>query len=219
MADELLQRVRIRAWRGHASYNGSGPYLKWVLAIARREAADMAASVQRWRDRHVPYDPEQDDRPDLDPLGGGMEGAGPAIEITATLLRARRAGILSAAEFQVLAARFSDGGDLGWQAIAPRLGVTPANAATLHMRAVAKLRAYLFVDSPETLGGMEAIRAAFTRLIAAPPAGVAPLTDGEADAFRRAVLAGEARSTVRPVSPALLRAACHKVIRLLPSPL
>lgn len=46
-AEDLVQAVAVRAWRGFAHFRGDAAFLTWTMAIARREAARAGARRQR----------------------------------------------------------------------------------------------------------------------------------------------------------------------------
>jgi RNA polymerase sigma factor (sigma-70 family) len=220
--DELLQRVRLRAWLGHATYNGTGAagYLSWTLRIAHNQAIDLARSLARRRDVGI------DDLDDLAAQRVASAAQDPrstpdhAKEIAAILARACKAGALSRLEVAVLTARFNGDEDLGWRAIGPRLGISEANAAQMHLRAIAKLRTHLFIAMPDALGGVEAIGRAFEACLRDGPRGGGPsLTDAEAAAFAQAILKRGAPTAAAGTPSAALRSACQKVVRRLSSPL
>ena len=70
-ADELYQRVMIRAWRGHDGFRGDSAYLTWVRPIVIREARLAAAREAEVR-RRVALEPAWTDGPD------GAAGSRPA---------------------------------------------------------------------------------------------------------------------------------------------
>ena len=86
--------------------------------------------------------------------------------------------------------------------------------AVMHCRAIPKLRVFLFQNRAELLGGLEAIKAAFDCALETKSD---PLTQGEAEVFRRIVL--DRRSDYRkPGWQLALRSACGKVIRRIALP-
>jgi RNA polymerase sigma factor (sigma-70 family) len=197
-AEDLYQRVAVRAWRGWASFRGESAVLTWLVRIAEREANRLyAREADRWR-REVPL------------LAESAEAAAPAPVTEPDLgwlpdvvAEAGRLGVLSAAECRVVAGRLA-APDAGWPEVAAELGLTAAACAVLHCRAVPKLRVLLFVGHLDALGGRDAVAAAFRR------AG-ATLGPAEREAFLRVVLDG--RSDYRRRGwQADLRRACGLVI-------
>jgi RNA polymerase sigma factor (sigma-70 family) len=57
-ADDLCQRVAIRAWRGYATFRGDSSVLTWLLRIAEREAIRMNAGAAERQRRETPILPE-----------------------------------------------------------------------------------------------------------------------------------------------------------------
>lgn len=190
-AAELLERVMIRAWRGHAAFAGDCAYATWVTRIAGREAARLHAEATRTR-RAVPRD-----APDPGPTTGAVD-------------EALAAGVLSPAEVDVVRHR-SVTPHGSWSDVAATLGGTPSSNAVLHCRAVPKLRTFLCTDRPDLLGGHDALAAAFDRAWSARPQVLGP---AQAEAFRAVVL--DRRPGYRRRGwQANLRAACAAVVRQL----
>ena len=225
-ADDLLQQVRLHAWMGHGGFDGRGSYRAWVLRIAKNQAIDMARA--RMRRPAISLDDDGAQSPELARALAAEAGAGSVVDALAStaqfvrviLSHAVRSGAVTSLEHQVLAVRFEGGGDRGWQAIAPALGITPANAAQLHGRAIAKLRVHLFVAMPDIVGGLDAIAQAFQSCQQTGSRGDRiALTASEAATFETVVLRRGPKSAAAAASPTLLRAACQKVIRFLASSL
>jgi DNA-directed RNA polymerase specialized sigma24 family protein len=193
-ADELYQRVIIRAWRGHDGFRGDSAYLTWVRQIIIREAGRLAAAREAEVRRQVALEATWADSADLaadseatgagaDPwITGAARIAGPGDSLPGVIDQANRTGALSAAEHAVLTARLRYPGDT-WEQLAGRLGLTATTCAVTHCRAVPKLRVFLFLHRPDVLGGAAAIKAAFGQ-----SSGL--LTVAEAEAFRFLVIEG-----------------------------
>jgi DNA-directed RNA polymerase specialized sigma24 family protein len=193
-ADELYQRVMIRAWRGHDGFRGDSAYLTWVRQIIIREAGRLAAAREAEVRRQVALEAAWTDGADR--ATDGQDGDGAAVPwiagaatiaghgagLPAVIDQATRTGALSAAEHAVLTARLQHPDDT-WEQLAGRLGLTATACAVTHCRAVPKLRVFLFLHRPDVLGGPAAIAAAFAQY-----GGL--LTDAEAEAFRFLVIEG-----------------------------
>jgi hypothetical protein len=212
-AEDLCQRIAVRAWRGHPTFRGDSAYLTWIMRIAEREAVRFAAGPGRIGDREIAY---EEIRERVDSVVAGIDGPepenragwlGPAVEL------ARDRGAVSPAEYDVVTARLTHP-DESWERLGGRLGLTTTGCAVAHCRAVPKLRVFLFDSMPHLLGGVGAISDAFARASAATDD---PLTPAESDAFRMIVLHGRSDYRRRG-SRIALRGACAKVIRYLEPP-
>ena len=193
-ADELYQRVTIRAWRGHDGFRGDSAYLTWVRQIIIREAGRLAAAREAEVRRRVALEAAWTDG--ADQAAGSQDGDGAAVPwiagaatiggpdggLPGVIDQAARTGAVSAAEHAVLTARLRHPDDT-WEQLAGRLGLTATACAVTHCRAVPKLRVFLFLHRPDVLGGPAAIAAAFERHGAL-------LTGAEAEAFRLLVIEG-----------------------------
>jgi hypothetical protein len=213
-ADELYQRVAIRAWRGHDGFRGDSAYLTWVRQIIIREAGRLAAAREADIRRQVALEGAWADGTDRaagsapgdgepDPwITGAARIAGPGGGMQGVLRQAARTGALSTAEHAVLVARLAYPEDT-WEQLAGRLGLTATACAVTHCRAVPKLRVFLFLHRPDVLGGAEAVKAAFQH-----SGGL--LTAAEAEAFRFLVIEGRQDYRRRGWQTAL-RGACASV--------
>ena len=194
-ADELYQRVMIRAWRGHDGFRGDSAYLTWVRQIIIREAGRLAAEREAQVRRQVALeaaagadgeglamDSQNGDGATAPWIAGAVTIAGPDGGLPAVIDQAARTGTLSVAEHAVLTARLRHPDDT-WERLADRLGLTATTCAVTHCRAVPKLRVFLFLHRPDILGGPAAIAAAFEQ-----SSGL--LTIAEAEAFRFLVIEG-----------------------------
>jgi RNA polymerase sigma factor (sigma-70 family) len=210
-ADEICQRVAIRAWRHFRTLREKRRFLAWVLSIARREVARSA------RQRHSPLNqtlalPHDDILPasistssiDRSPHDGH-------IQLSNMIDESLETGHLTALEAAVLRERLAEGGR-NWAEIGERLGISDNCAAVTHCRAVPKLRMFLFLARRDALGGTAALRAAFDR---AQEAASSALTVSEATAFDRIILRDD--QGYRPIRwRADLQGACVKVVKFLP---
>jgi hypothetical protein len=101
-----------------------------------------------------------------------------------------------------------------WDAIGKMLGVSGTACATLHCRAIPKLRMFLFMYRPDLLGGIPAITEAFTRALADKSN---RLNVQEIEVFQRIILDGQVNYRKAGWRLAL-RSACSKVIKWLSLP-
>jgi hypothetical protein len=212
-ADELYQRVMIRAWRGHDGFRGESSYLTWVRQIIIREASRMAAARESEVRRLVALDQagvggvDGADGVNGAPGGQPADGAAPGAGLVDVIDQAARIGAITSAEHAVLGARLRHPDDT-WERLAARLGLTATGCAVAHCRAVPKLRVYLFLHRPDVLGGPEAIAAAFKQ------AAAGRLTAAEAEAFTLLVLQGRTDYRRRGWQTSL-RGACASVAQRL----
>jgi RNA polymerase sigma factor (sigma-70 family) len=207
MAEDLCQRVAIRAWRGYSTFRGASAFPTWVMRIAEREAIRMQAAQARRQRSEV----------ELDPEAGAMVGASdhphPAPELEwlrSAVEHAGRAGVLTGVEAQVVWHRLADP-DAPWQRIGERLSISASACAVAHCRAVPKLRAFLFLRYQHALGGPAVVAAAFHRACAAV---TEPLSAAEREAFELVVIQGR-EDYRRRGWQANLRRACGLVVRQL----
>lgn len=237
-AEDLLQHVALRAWRGVGAFRGTSSFQTWVLRIAEHEAARLGARRLRQRRAELLLDTTALDQAagptatrttaggttaggpaTAGPTAGGPAAGGTAATrqpaergMRAAITGAHRAGLLNDAEHAALTGRL-DHPDLTWEQLAARLDRTATAAAVAHSRGIPKLRVYLFQAAPDVLGDADEIRTAFALARAARTDRLSP---AEALTFQRIVLDGAA--THRPRGWQLqLRSACAKVARHLPA--
>ncbi|MGW7438510.1 sigma-70 family RNA polymerase sigma factor [Streptomyces sp. NPDC054849] len=204
-AEDLVQAVAVRAWRGFAHFRGDAAFLTWTMTIARREAARAGARRQRLRTREAPLPPDPSWA--AEPAPRPAVGRGAAGRLAEAARGAHARGELNATELAVLVARLRRS-DSTWAQLGDELGLPASRCAVAHCRGVVKLRVTLFLHHPELLGTPEELAAAAER--AARRTRSEPLTPDEADTFRRMVL--ERSPGHRPRNwAALLRAGCAKV--------
>ncbi|MFE1826869.1 sigma factor [Streptomyces yangpuensis] len=179
-AEDLVQAVAVRAWRGFAHFRGDAAFLTWTMAIARREAARAGARRQRLRtlEAPLPLDPPWAAE-EADPATPGA-AVGPAMGgLLAEAARAAHArGEVNATELAVLLARLHRP-DSTWAQLGDELGLPASRCAVAHCRGVVKLRVALFLHHPELLGTPEELSAAAER--AARRTRSEPLTPDEAN--------------------------------------
>jgi DNA-directed RNA polymerase specialized sigma24 family protein len=217
-ADDLLQRVAIRAWRGHHTFRGDSDYLTWIMAIATREYARLGTERAKLRKCETPLgmEIENTSAADDDPLwhdpARHAQRAPTSAWLREAVTEAYHAGMLNHLERETVALRLT-APDITWSRIAEQIGAGREACATAHCRAVPKLRVFLFLHHQERLGGTALLRAAFER---AAGSRTDRLTGSEADAFRALVL--ERRTDYRRRGwQGALRSACGKVARQLPA--
>jgi RNA polymerase sigma factor (sigma-70 family) len=204
-AEDLMQAVAVRAWRGFGSFRRESAFATWVLAIARREAASAAARAHR---RAWPVG-ELSEQSTAGPPDEADHVLAPGAMITA-LADALRVRAISAAQHDVIFARLVRP-TLSWEETGARLGVRKEAAAVAHHRGVDSMRVYLFLYRKDLLGGAQAVREAFGL---ARSARTTALTPAEAQVFKLMVIDG--RTDYRARSWTLtLRAACRGVARYL----
>lgn len=203
-AEDLVQAVALRAWRGYATFRGDSAFATWALAIARREAARSVARRRRLAEREVPL-PEDPGWVAAEP--GRESAVGDAPRLAEAARSAYERGDLNATELAVLLAQLAEP-NRSWAELGEGLGVPAGRCAVAHCRAVVKLRVALFLHHPELLGSTQELERAAKRA-ARRTKGVA-LTPAEVEVFRRLVL--ERDPAHRPRNwAALLRGACAKV--------
>jgi RNA polymerase sigma factor (sigma-70 family) len=189
-ADDAVQETRIRAWRGYPTFQRRGAFLAWALKIAQHEVIREIRRNQRYVD--------MDEAP---------EPATPAVE------QAIQGQVISPTEASVVRCRLANS-EAKWPAIGAIVGVSANNCAVLYLRAMQKLRVYLFQHYPDVLGGSASIRLAYEAALVAAP--VRQLKPNEAAAFRQYVLQG--RDDPKRGQSEDLRSACMKVALQLEPP-
>lgn len=213
-ADEVFQRVAIRAWCGYAAFQRDATFLTWVLSIARREIARFKG--QRYEDATRETSLELLNETTPDALPGTLA---PDTSLTdhswlgdVTRIAASH-GYLTEVETAAILTRLLYPEE-NWHEIGTHLGLSGTTCSVLHCRAIPKLRVFLFTHRPDLLGGISAITEAF-RQCCADKASL--LSEQEIEAFRLIIL--QQRSGYRKAGWRLaLRSACGKVIKWLPLP-
>ncbi len=206
--DEILQRVAIRAWRAFPTFRWDCPVVSWLIKILYGEIAREIARRQRDRARETTLDavpPHLAARPDLE------SDAAAEPDLRKAISDAVRTGFLSEQEERVVTARLCYP-DESWPVLGDRLGMAGTTCASLHCRAVPKLRTYLFQACPELLGGKATIRRAFDTACKTE----GRLSTAEIAAFRRVILEGAPAFAVG--ARGALRSACATVVNFLDGP-
>jgi RNA polymerase sigma factor (sigma-70 family) len=206
-ADDLCQLVAVRAWRGYGTFRGDCTFLTWVMSIAQREAARMAARRSRIGLHEQMFEPGLHEIAARDSVADQVVSAADAGWLRAVADEARGAGELGENEYNAVAARL-DHPDDTWQRIGDLLGLDPGACAVAHSRALVKLRVVLLTRYQDRLGGQPALERALSR---------ADLTGTEAQAFR-AIVIDRRQDYLKPGWQSALRGACTKVARHLAPP-
>lgn len=204
--EEILQRVAIRAWRAFPTFRWDCQVVSWLIKILHGEIAREIARRQRERARETTLDAvtfHMAAKPELE------SAAKP--DLRQAISGAAQNGSLSEQEERVLTARLCYP-DESWPMLGERLGMAGTTCASLHCRAVPKLRTYLFQTCPELLGGKAAIRRAFET--ARRTAG--RLSPIEITAFQQVILESAPASGVG--IRGALRSACAAVAHFLDGP-
>lgn len=203
-AEEVVQRVGIRAWRGFSSLQDHGAFLAWALRIADREHLRLAGQEQRQPRHALP-----------DELAAAPPARLPAalVWVTQAIQAAGDAGHLGDTERLLLLARVQRP-EATWEQIGAELKVPASTCAVFQSRARDRLRVFLFLDRPDLLGGQQLIDSAFEDALADPKP--PPLAPQEAQAFRSLVV--ERRGRPARGNTAHIVAACRRVIRHVPLP-
>ena len=202
-AEDVVQIVAIRAWRGYAGFRGTSPFLAWVMAIARREVAREAARSMERAFRET-ADPLVLETIPVSPTSGPEGGL--ELPWTELIEAAEGAGELSPLEAEVLRARLQ-ADPPSWQELGQRVHQSATACAAAHCRAIPKLRVFLFIYRPAWAGTGALLQRAFASALTASSD---PLRPREAEAFRMLVL--ERRPYRRAGWRTALRSACSKVM-------
>lgn len=210
-AEDLLQCVAIRAWRGYSTFRGDASFLTWVMRIAQRESIRMKAKELQRQRREVPLEGLPEPSNDVVSLAWT---ATPSW-LQSVIVEAGGLGALTAIECEVVSQRLQDP-YTSWEGVAEKLSLTASACAVAHCRAVPKLRVLLFLRHQDALGGSEAVVEAFRLAVNSSDS---PLGPAEREAFQRVVVEGRIDYRRRGWQ-ADLRRACGVVIRYLaPNPL
>lgn len=216
-AEEVFQNVSERALRGFSTFRGDSTFLTWIYKIAGREV--------RRHERGCPS--PQLRRPfslcSLDALLETNPGHPVIHDVCADVqdssilpFDVKRAVIpeaatenaLSSLEAQVLLL-WLDHPTTSLPELAPRLGITHQNFATIKCRAHPKLRVYLLMNFERFFGSLDLLQQAFD--LARSCSGD-PLTAKESITFQNIVLLQNSRWKIKD-SKTILRSACTKVAR------
>lgn len=205
-AEDLLQRVAIRAWRGYPTFRGDASFLTWVMKIAEREAIRMKARELQRQCREVPLEGMNE------PSGNEVSPVWTATPgwLQNVIAEADGLGVLTAVECEVVNQRLRDP-YLSWQGVADKISLTASACAVAYCRAIPKLRVFLFLRHQDALGGSAAVVEAFRLAVSSSRD---PLGLAEREVFQRVVVEGR-RDYRRRGWQADLRRACGVVIRYL----
>ena len=203
-AEEAVAEVGRRAWRGYERFRRDCTFLSWVMGIARKEILR-----QQTRKARPVVSLNVAEGKSIDPAAPAS--AAPVVWLTGVIASAVAAGELSEAEGVILSTSATET-NRNWAEVGKTLGLTAANCAVIRLRALGKLRVFLFLHAPQYLGGPARISVAFED--ARRHKGAEGLTPEQARVFRRLVL--EREHTYRTVGwRTALAGACERVIRFL----
>jgi DNA-directed RNA polymerase specialized sigma24 family protein len=195
-AEDVTQLVACRAWSGYKTLRDRQAFKAWVFKIARREVQRVLGK----RNFEIPVpDPQPMPPPALADQALGEE-------MKQICDRAVSLGVISGTEADILWAKAEQN---SWEQIATRLNLSPANCATMHCRAVPKLRVFILQFHPERVGGIERIQRVFRDFVQTSPH---VLTPAEADTFRRVIIEQD-RFYRWSRWRSALRSACNKLAR------
>lgn len=213
-AEEIFQQIAIRAWYGYASFNGDAAFLTWVMTIARREIARAMSHHHERSKTEASLEVVTEIAPDSLPSFPAPEmGSKDYSWLSVVTKIAASKGVLTQMESTSILTRLAHSEE-SWDAIGKMLGVSGTACATLHCRAIPKLRMFLFMYRPDLLGGIPAITEAFTRALADKSN---RLNVQEIEVFQRIILDGQVNYRKAGWRLAL-RSACSKVIKWLSLP-
>ncbi len=224
-AEEVAQRVAIRAWRGLKSFRGDSLFLTWVIRITRNEVNRFLQSRQRQRERAVQLVDDGlavehrsiDDTANAESghdtpsaTNASVDSTGPNREAV-VIQSAVAQQALTEREALVIQARLVRH-NATWNDVGASLSLSASNAAAIHCRAIPKLRVYIFCFQKDLCGGHATLATAFEK---AGNSTSEPLTELESDVFRRRVLESDVHFRAKGWETAL-RIACAKVSHHLP---
>lgn len=185
LADDVVQQVAIRAWRGFAKFEWNCPVIVWFMQLLKWEIRRALARAGTERARNEQLDTISHELAAPSDSSDGSSAVS-SQGVRAAIGAAACEGAISQQEELMLVARMQHP-DASWPELGRMLGVNGATCASTHCRAIPKFRTYLFIHRSAILGGAHAIRRAFDDAISAN----GRLKPEEAEAFRRIVLEGE----------------------------
>lgn len=217
-AEDLFQIVALKAWRGFKSFRRECKFRTWLMKIAQREAARRqpglpSPSAER-PIRLCSLDAMLEVNPghpvvSVNAEAGDGGGLSPGV-LRAVIPQAVAEGSLKDAEAQVLLLRL-DNPEKTLAELAPALGMTHLNFATIQHRALPKVLAYLLTDFSRFFGSLNLLRQAFEH---ARSCTKSPLTEKEALVFENVALRHLHGWSIKGYDTSL-RSACAKVARFL----
>lgn len=216
--DDVIQDIRIAAWRGFNTLRDENRFRSWVMKIAENKTNDIYRRNSKLRSNPLSLD-EIEEQANTGYFIGQDNKPRDGIYyefLREAVLAAVCAKDLSEVEAKIIMA-YAYGATP--DEIEKELGISGSNCAVYHCRALPKLRVFLFTQRPNLLGGSENIRNAFTKAKMLhhdqPDFNVKdtlPLSEEEADVFQRFVL--EKRANYRKRGwYTTLREACNKVVK------
>ena len=217
-AEDLFQTVALRALRSFKSFRRESRFRTWIMKIAQHEAARPRPGLPSPSARH-PFT--------LCSLDAMLEvnSGHPALSVDAeakdgytlspgvlrsVIPQAVAEGSLKSVEAMVLLVRPDNPGKTLAE-LAPTLGITHQNAATIHCRAQPKVLVYLLTNFSRFFGSLDLLRQAFDH---ARSCSKDPLTEKEAMVFDNLALRCRSGWRIKGTD-ASLRSACAKVARFL----
>jgi RNA polymerase sigma factor (sigma-70 family) len=213
-AEEIFQRVAIRAWRGYATFNGEATFLTWVLAIARREISRMMSRKDEQLRIETSLEVVAESTPDMLSTISTPEVLNADYSWISEITRVAASNdVLTQVEAATVLSRLSHPEE-NWEQIGRKLGIAGPTSAVIHSRAIPKLRVFLFTHRPDLLGGLPVITEAYNKAVADK---CSLMSSTEAEVFQRVVLnrqIGYCKAGWRLA----LRSACSKVIKWLTLP-
>lgn len=213
-AEDIFQQVTIRAWRGYSTFNGGAAFLTWVMTIARREIARVTSHRQQRLKTEASLEVVAETAPDILPSLPAPEMVSVDYSWLSEVTKiAATNGTLTQIESATILTRLAHSEE-SWDAIGAVLGISGTTCATVHCRAIPKLRMFLFMYRPDLLGGIPAISEAFTRALADKNN---RLNVQEIEVFQRIILDGQVNYRKAGWRLAL-RSTCGKVIKWLALP-
>src|SRR5262249_48370023 len=139
-AEDIFQRVAIRAWRGYSNFRADSSFLTWALAIARRE---VARAMSRVKLEESLGEVGEKGAANI-AIATAAEGTGPAYNWLAEAAQAAlAAGVLTDIEAGVVIDRLAFQ-DLSWEELGKKFHTDGTGCAVIHCRAIPKLRVFLF---------------------------------------------------------------------------
>lgn len=216
-AEDLFQIVSERAWRSFATFRGEGRFLHWILRIARNELPRREPGLPSHRLKQPVSLSSLESILETNPGHPVIRDASSEIQhgstlppgvMRAVIPEAGSENFLSGLEVQVLLLRL-DHPKSPLAELAPRLGITHQNFATINTRAYPKLLVYFLTNFARFFGSWDLVRQAFERAQSCPRD---PLTAKESLTFENLVILRRTRWSLKG-SKGILRSACSKVAR------
>ncbi len=211
-AEDVLQQIAMRIWRGLPSFQGRASLLTWIYKIAigeiRRALKHKQSYTEICLDVFLPD--KQFDNTQIQQTQTEYDKTPFSIEI---IEDAKEKKAITETEYIVLKARFLQPHET-WKDISNSVNVDAARCATEHYRAISKLRVFMFVNHPNKLGGYKVIVDAFTKLITSKNILISTC---EMEVFKEIVIKRNLKYR-KAGWQNTLRSICEKVIKMIPMP-